>query len=354
MNLGRVQSRLAVALTGALVTLTRSADAAPPTPARPATSVAATSGKTSPSAAKAPGAAKAAQPAASATSDDDEDAVRDMDLSSLPERERKIIEAERSSKWQDGPMKVSLPAGATVELPAGYRYLDVPQSKTLLNALGQIYTDGSQGMIAPADPEADWRAYLAFDDSGYVKDDEKIDADDLLKALREGQDEVNKERSKLGHPALHLGNWSESPRYDRTKHHLVWGLRVSVDGETSEAINYNTRILGRRGYLSLNLVSEASEIQRYVPEAEKLLGVTTFNQGERYADFSEKTDKIAEYGLAGLILGGAGLGAAKVAGKVGLIALLAKGGKGLILALLAPFAALKKWLSRSKSPSQDA
>lgn len=334
MKLGQLGSTLALAL----VTVAGSANAAPPKPARPATSAAAP---------KTP-------PAASAQADDDDDDLKELDLSALPERERKMIEAERASKWQDGPMKVALPAGATIDLPAGYRYLDAPQSKTVLKAHGQIYTDGSQGMIEPADPDAGWRAYLTFDDSGYVKDDEKLDADDLLKALREGQDEINKERTKLGHPAIHLGDWSERPRYDQAKHHLVWGLHVSADGDTSDAINYNTRILGRRGYLSLNLVSDASEIQKYVPEAQKLLGVTAFNQGERYADFSEKTDKIAEYGLAGLILGGAGLGAAKVAGKVGIIALLAKGGKGLLVALLAPFAALKKWLSRSKEPSQGA
>jgi len=50
-----------------------------------------------------------------------------------------------------------------------------------------------------------------------------------------------------------------------------------------------------------------------------LLDATTFAKGQRYEDFDSKKDKVAEYGLAGLIAGGAGLAALKLA-KIGLIA----------------------------------
>lgn len=281
----------------------------------------------------------------------DPDVAEELELSKLPERERKIVEIERSLQWLSGPRKVALPCGATIELPSGYRYLDIPQSKKILSAHGHVHTDSEQGILGSEDPTAEWRAYIDYEASGYIKDDEKVDAAELLKALREGQDEINVERVKQGHPALHVGDWSESPHYDRSKHHLVWGVRVRAGDEASGSVNYNTRILGRRGYISLNLVTDESSIELYKPEAQTLLGVTTFDPGSRYADFSEKTDKVAEFGLAGLILGGAGIGAAKIAGKVGLLALIAKGGKGLVVLLLAPIAALKRWLNRSKSPT---
>jgi uncharacterized membrane-anchored protein len=66
----------------------------------------------------------------------------------------------------------------------------------------------------------------------------------------------------------------------------------------------------------------------------------------RYADFQEGTDKVAEFGLAGLVLGGAGMGAAKLA-KVGILAKLEKffvaillAGKKLIIPLLIALGAL--------------
>jgi uncharacterized membrane-anchored protein len=43
---------------------------------------------------------------------------------------------------------------------------------------------------------------------------------------------------------------------------------------------------------------------------------TNFTAGNRYADFNDKTDKVAEYGIAALVAGG-------VAAKLGLFAKLA-------------------------------
>ena len=114
-------------------------------------------------------------------------------------------------------------------------------------------------------------------------------------------------------------------------------------------MNFNTRILGRRGYVSLNLVTAPESLATYKGNATTLLAATHFNTGARYEDFNEKTDKVAEYGLAGLILAGAGLGAAKLV-KIGLIAkfwkvllaLLIAGKKAIVVAVLAIGAGLKK------------
>ena len=170
---------------------------------------------------------------------------------------------------------------------------------------------------------------LRYEPEGYVKDDDKIDADDLLKQLREGNDEANGERKEKGFAPLALDGWSDPPRYDRAPHQLVWGLKVSSEGEHS--INYNTRVLGRRGWVAVNLVADANELDRFKPEGRKVLDATKFQPGARYEDFDAKTDKVAEYGLVGLVLGGAGLGAAKLV-KIGL---LAKFGKVILAGLIA-------------------
>ena len=55
-----------------------------------------------------------------------------------------------------------------------------------------------------------------FDDIGYVKDDEKsaLDADAILASIRDGTEDVNKERAKRGWPAIKVVGWDQRPHYD--------------------------------------------------------------------------------------------------------------------------------------------
>ena len=94
-------------------------------------------------------------------------------------------------------------------------------------------------------------------------------------------------------------------------------------------------------------------------EAATLLGVTHFDSGARYEDFDEKSDKVAEYGLAALVAGGAGAAALKLA-KVGLLAkfggkilaLLIAGKKVLVAAFIALGAWAKKFFGKKTPPAE--
>ncbi|MBO1912199.1 DUF2167 domain-containing protein, partial [Microvirga sp. 3-52] len=57
--------------------------------------------------------------------------------------------------------------------------------------------------------------------------------------------------------------------------------------------------------------------------------------GNKYEDFDKSTDKVSEYGLNALILGGAGLAIAKKIGILGVILVFAKKFGVLIIAGLA-------------------
>jgi uncharacterized membrane-anchored protein len=83
-------------------------------------------------------------------------------------------------------------------------------------------------------------------------------------------------------------------------------------------VNYSTRILGRKGWVALNLLTAPEHLENDKPAVAKLLDVTGFDKGSRYEDHASG-DKVAEYGLVGLVLGGAGVVALKAA-KVGVIA----------------------------------
>jgi len=71
-------------------------------------------------------------------------------------------------------------------------------------------------------------------------------------------------------------------------------------------MNYNTFALGREGYFSMNLVTDLNVLPTYKPAAHTLLDAMQFAEGKRYADFNSSTDRVAEYGLAALVVGAVG------------------------------------------------
>jgi uncharacterized membrane-anchored protein len=254
-----------------------------------------------------------------------------------------------------GPQKVDLGHGLEIDLPESFLFLEHVQAGKLMETLGNFENQNLLGVIAQ--PESSWMVTIRYVEDGYVKDDEaeKMDADEILKAIKEGTDEANKERETKGFKALHVMGWSEPPRYARDHHHLVWGVRVKSDDDPEEAVNFNTRVLGRAGFASLNLVDSASKIEASKPAAATLLAATHYKPGSRYEDFDSKKDKVAEYGLAALVLGGAGAVALKLV-KVGLIAkfagkilaLLIALKKAIILVIVAIFAFFKRVLGLGK------
>ncbi len=196
-----------------------------------------------------------------------------------------------------------------------------------------------QGLVFPVERDS-WFMTIRFESSGYVKDDDAKDwnADDLLKSYREGTEAANKERTKMGVPALEILGWAEKPAYDAATHRLVWAMSSKERGAPAtdgQGVNYNTYALGREGYFSLNLVTDLADLPKHKTHASTMLTSLEFDNGKRYADFNASTDRVAEYGLAALVAGAAAkkLGffaiiaafLAKFA-KVGLLALAALGG----------------------------
>lgn len=183
-------------------------------------------------------------------------------------------------KWIEGGRKVDLGKMATVELDSSLLFLDAANTAKVSKMNHEKPTGKEMGSIFPKDENQNWEVVFEYDELGHIKDDEKedIDADAILDSYKEGTEESNKEK----------------------------------------LINYNVRLLTRQGYISAILVSDPAHLdadKKFLNE--KILPKLTVKSGERYEEFNASTDKISEYGLTGLILGGAGLAVAK---KVGLLA----------------------------------
>jgi uncharacterized membrane-anchored protein len=211
--------------------------------------------------------------------------------------------------WIAGPQPIDLGHDVSLKLPDRQSFLNQSEAKQLLERLGNFSNGNVIGLVASNDEHATWFVTIRYDEQGYVKDTGRIDSDELLSALKGGTEEANKERRARGFKALHVTGWSEPPQYDRALHRLEWAVRASSDD--GDSVNFNTRVLGRRGTVSLDLVCDPADLVADMPEVADLLQGTTFKIGARYEDFNARMDRIAQYGLAGPILAGAGVGAAK-------------------------------------------
>lgn len=228
-----------------------------------------------------------------------------------------IVDAERVART--GPADIELAGQAILHLPAGRSFVPQPQAGKLLNAMGNPGTDTRlQGLIVPKG-EADWFMTVRYESSGFVKDDDARDwkVDELLKSYQDGTEASNEQRVKMGVKPIEVLGWAEKPAYDAATHRLAWAMSSREKGAPADApqgVNYNTYALGREGYFSMNLVTELRALPSHKPAALALLSALDYNEGKRYADFDAKTDHVAEYGLAALVVGVA-------AKKLGLIAL---------------------------------
>jgi uncharacterized membrane-anchored protein len=239
--------------------------------------------------------------------------------------------------------KGNLGGKAEVAIPQGYRFTPGDGTRKLMEMNDNPPTQRELGMLAtegPGDPP--WIIF-EYDESGYVKDDDKdkIDADDMLAKLREGQVQGNKYRREHGMPELEILGWVVPPRYNEKTHNLEWATRLKSLGSDGISINYNTRLLGRKGVMEVTLVCKPADTEKMIAEQEKILAGFNFIEGERYAEFREG-DKVAKYGLTALIAGTGAFAAAKMGlfGKLGLV--FAKLGKAAILLVVGVLAGLKK------------
>jgi uncharacterized membrane-anchored protein len=240
-----------------------------------------------------------------------------------------------------GPKLVQLAPGVELALPEGMLLYEKAVVQELLKQSGDSYEDVVGAVFTKG---STWSVVISVEDSGYVSDDDagQLDADTLLGQIKVGTAAQNQKRRALGVSELTIDDWTAKPTYDRTKHHLVWGL-AAHDTE-GKIVNFNTRVLGRRGVVSVNLIDAPENMQTSIPQGLAVLEATRFQEGYRYADFREG-DRESGMSLTGLIVGGAGVAVAKKAGLLAAVAIFMK--KGWIL-ILAAFAGIAKLFRRKR------
>ena len=219
---------------------------------------------------------------------------------------------------------------------------DTAKLETITHNIG----GGTQYFLAPEDFR--WEAFFSFRDDGYVKDDEQIDAAALLDSIKKGTEAANKERRERGWDEVAVTGWQTPPHYDTQTKHLEWAISGRNVKTGDDIVNFNTRILGRSGVMSVVLISGPSALTGSIAEVKTALAGFNYVSGQRYAEY-KPGDKIAKYGLAALITGGAAAIAVKTGfWKVALTAIVA-GWKFIVAGIVALFAGLKNRFKRKAS-----
>jgi uncharacterized membrane-anchored protein len=259
----------------------------------------------------------------------------------------------KAMKYETGT--IQLEGGfAKLNIPAGFKFLNQEQGNFILTeAWGNPPQTGVLGMIFPekADPFTDssYAFVVSFEDMGFVKDEDAADVnyDDLMKEIQKDEAETNRERVSMGYSTIHIKGWAQKPFYDKKRNVLHWAKEIQFGDEEWHTLNYDVRILGRKGVLSLNAVASIREMDMVKKDIDKVLNMAQFTDGNRYADYNSGTDKLAVYTIGGLVAG-------KVLAKVGFFALLLKFGKFIIIGLVAVLAAVRRFFTGKKKEDEYA
>ena len=242
-------------------------------------------------------------------------------------------------QFQQGVVELGA-GGVKLDIPPKYYFLGPADARRVLVDIWSnppSVAEGVLGILFPAVKlpiDNTWGAVVTFAADGYVSDAdaEKIDYTEMLKTMQQSTDESNAAREKAGFGRIRLVGWASQPYYDAVTKKLHWAKELEFDGRARHTLNYAVRALGRRGVLEVNFVSGMDElpvIRSVIPD---VLDMAQFEQGARYADYVPGADKVAAYGIGGLIAG-------KLLAKAGLLAFalvfLKKAGVFIVIGLAA-------------------
>ncbi|MFT5979692.1 MAG: putative membrane-anchored protein [Flavobacteriales bacterium] len=261
--------------------------------------------------------------------------------------EEYVEEIDAQFEFQEG--FIELPSGnADLNVPEGFQFLDQEQANYVLSDLwGNPEDDTILGLLVPVNrsvmDDNGWVFVISFEEMGYVKDDDAgdIDYDDLLEELQQDSKEDNKWRSENGYEPVDLVGWASSPYYDENKKVLHWAKELEFEGDSVNTLNYNLRVLGRKGVFILNAVASMNELPEVKTNINSVINSVTFKEGHRYMDFDENIDDVAAWTIGGLVAG-------KILAKAGFFVFLAKFWKIIAIAIAGAGGGFMKFFRKKK------
>ncbi|RYD70214.1 MAG: DUF2167 domain-containing protein, partial [Sphingobacteriales bacterium] len=114
-----------------------------------------------------------------------------------------------------------------------------------------------------------------------------------------------------------------------------WAKEIKFGSAEINTLNYNVRILGRKGVLILNAIASVNSLAVVKADIPKVLNSVHFSDGNKYNDFNPEIDEVAAWTIGGLVAG-------KILAKVGFFALILKFWKFIAIGAVAAFSFVRK------------
>ena len=241
---------------------------------------------------------------------------------------------------------------ASLNVPQGFVFLDKEQAKKLLIDYWNNPKDRADsllGVLVPNDAECFYQIAVAYaityDNTGYVKDDDanSIDYSELLEQIKEACNTENK--SLPEEQRMELVNWAVTPRYVSSEHVLVWAKLFRMTADGNQVINYDMRILGKSGLVSINAVIGQEDLQEVQEKERDMIGSVVFDDGFKYEDFDSSKDKVSDWTIGGLVAGSI-LAKSGIFAKLGVF--LLKFWKLIVVGAVAGLAGIRKLFKKDR------
>jgi uncharacterized membrane-anchored protein len=267
--------------------------------------------------------------------------------------ERSWAEAFAQLTLHDGQVEIQ-GGKATFATPAGWHYLHQDDARYVVEELwGNPPSPNTLGLIMPPGFETEdegspaWAIMVSYDDEGHYDDSDaaSVDYGELLSAIQQDALDSNEERAAQGYDTVRIVGWAEPPSYDANQKKLYWAKHIrftTPGGESTDGLNYDVRVLGRRGTLVLRAVADMSELGEVRDGVQTILPAVEFVEGERYEDYRDGIDPLVAGGIGALIGG-------KLLAKGGFLKLIAGLWKPIALGLVAVGAFVMRILRGSKA-----
>jgi uncharacterized membrane-anchored protein len=191
---------------------------------------------------------------------------------------------------------------ATLTVPDGFQFLNRKDSRTVLTELwGNPENTAVLGMLVPSNKNVEdadsWALSISFDEMGFVKDDDAddIDYDDLLKEQQKETDDANPERVNQGYQPIKFVGWASKPFYDKDKKILHWAKELKFGEDSLHTLNYNLRVLGRKGVMIINAIATMNDLPEVKSNIDKVIASVQFKEGHKYENFDSKIDNVAAW-----------------------------------------------------------
>jgi uncharacterized membrane-anchored protein len=270
----------------------------------------------------------------------------------------KLIDSiEKTLHWKTGEVIIG-DGIVKLNVITGFKLLDAEQSKYILHDIwGNPPREDVLGMLFPDNSgpfsDSSYAFIISYEETGYIKDADadKIDYEEMLGSIQKSEKEANEERTKQGYESVHIVRWAQSPFYDKNRKVLHWAKEIKFGGQADNTLNYDVRVLGRKGILSLNAVATMHELSMVKANINKVLTIPEFTPGNKYSDFNSNTDKVAAYGISAVVAGG-------ILAKTGILAIIGKflvaSWKFILVGVIAAIAGVRKFLGRKKEETKNA